>query len=90
MLIFSLHRMAQNARLSRIATKDDESTFCWKIFTGKVYRQREVGTYRDILCKSIEQTIKTRNSKLNNFHNFLFISLPFSRSLRLGLYDWQQ
>ena len=26
--------MAQNARMSRIASKDDESTFCWKIFTG--------------------------------------------------------
>ena len=26
--------MAQNARLSRVGSKDDESTFCWKIFTG--------------------------------------------------------
>ncbi|KAI2803198.1 Transmembrane channel-like protein 3 [Blomia tropicalis] len=32
-----LQKMAQNARMSRIGSKDDESTFCWKIFTGWDY-----------------------------------------------------
>ncbi|CAG2176665.1 unnamed protein product [Oppiella nova] len=32
-----LRKMAQNARMSRISSKDDESTFCWKLFTGWDY-----------------------------------------------------
>ena len=29
--------MAQNARMSRVGSKDDESAFCFKIFTGWDY-----------------------------------------------------
>lgn len=29
--------MAQNQKLQRIGTKEDEFTFCWKLFTGWDY-----------------------------------------------------
>ncbi|XP_054167274.1 transmembrane channel-like protein [Oppia nitens] len=32
-----LRKMAQNARMSRVSSKEDECTFCWKLFTGWDY-----------------------------------------------------
>lgn len=81
-------RMAQNSRMSRVASKDDEFTFCWKVFTGWDYMIGNSETaYNKVasLVMSLKESIleekerkkEERNWKLfaiRIFTNILFVS----------------
>lgn len=80
--------MAQNSRMSRVASKDDEFTFCWKVFTGWDYMIGNSETaYNKVasLVMSLKESIleekerkkEERNWKLfaiRIFTNILFVS----------------
>ncbi|XP_046920657.2 transmembrane channel-like isoform X2 [Dermatophagoides farinae] len=84
-----LRKMAQNSRMSRVASKDDEFTFCWKVFTGWDYMIGNSETaYNKVasLVMSLKESILEEKERKKEERNWkLFAIRIFTNILVLSL-----
>nr|XP_027204963.1 transmembrane channel-like protein 2 [Dermatophagoides pteronyssinus] len=73
-----LRKMAQNSRMSRVASKDDEFTFCWKVFTGWDYMIGNSETaYNKVasLVMSLKESILEEKERKKEERNWKLIAI---------------
>lgn len=78
LFFFCGYRMAQNSRMSRVASKDDEFTFCWKVFTGWDYMIGNSETaYNKVasLVMSLKESILEEKERKKEERNWKLIAI---------------